>query len=731
MSDRQRVLIISGPDAPAQGVLTGSLEQAFSTRRVRLLTAAVKELARSRFDGVVFFSGAAPAGSLHGLDELQLAAPAAAIVVVCEHPDDEQATEAVRLGAQECLDAAELSGPGLLRAMRTALERKREQLRLEHLAMHDSLTGLPNRALFMDRARLALARTRRGGARVAVLFIDLDRFKLVNDSLGHQAGDRVLIEVSQRFGEVLRPSDSVARAGGDEFVVLCEDLRGPRDAEAVAARLHQRLGDPFTVGGVEIRLNTSIGIALATDAEQTPEALLRNADSAMYRAKESRADWELFDARVRADVASQLRMQSDLHGALERGELRLHYQPLVELSNGGTVVGVEALLRWQHPRHGLLLPESFMTLVEETKLIVPVGEWVLEEGLRQLAAWEPVNAPDGLFVSVNVSVRQLEGRDFAKTVARVLESSGLQAEQLCVELTETAVMVDPREADRRLAELKALGVTIAIDDFGTGYTSMGQLERLPVDILKVDRSFVAGLRRSPSKHSVVAAVISLADALGMITLAEGVESPEDADALERLGCRLAQGNWYSPARAPHELIAQGIVASPPPPQSRPSAAGTHGEPVRVLLADDVAELRALLRSYLEADRTITVVGDVGDGEQAVRDAVALHADVIVLDLSMPHNDGLSAIERLRTLTPQIGIIVLSGFDSAFMQPRVLALGADHYLEKGTSLNDVRTTIHTLARERAGTAARAAPHASARRSGLLLNTRPPRRRRRGP
>jgi diguanylate cyclase (GGDEF)-like protein len=372
-------------------------------------------------------------------------------------------------------------------------ERLRVEQQLTHQAMHDALTGLPNRTLFLDRLAHALRRRRRGGTgALAVLFYDVDRFKVVNDSLGHAVGDRLLVDVAARVDAALRPADTVARFGGDEFTVLCEDIAGELEAVAIAQRLVDLFDEPFDIDGREVFLSTSVGIALAngrTTGRSTdrPDDLIRDADAAMYRAKElGKARYELFDTAMRTQALRRLELENALRRAVERDELRLHLQPEIDVETGA-IVGFEALVRWEHPERGLLGPGDFVSLAEETGLIGAVGAWVLREACVLAASW----ATPGLLISVNVSARQLAGGDFTDLVASVLAETGLAPDMLCLELTESAVVESGAMAT--LEGLKRLGVRLAIDDFGTGYASLSYLWRFPADVVKIDQSFVRRL----------------------------------------------------------------------------------------------------------------------------------------------------------------------------------------------------------------------------------------------
>jgi diguanylate cyclase (GGDEF)-like protein/PAS domain S-box-containing protein len=420
-------------------------------------------------------------------------------------------------------------------------ERKSAELELAHRALHDGLTGLPNRTLFLDRLGQALRRSRRRERGVAVVFLDLDRFKVVNDSLGHKAGDRLLVDVAMRLSSALRPSDTLARFGGDELTLLCEDIGDAEDARAIAQRLLDTFAEPFIVSDGEAFLQASIGIALSRDGFETPEDLIRDADAAMYRAKDRGQGIELFDEAMRQDVRDRLALEAALRRGIGRGELRLHCQPLVSLADA-RIEGFEALVRWEHPERGLVPPGSFIPLAEETGLIVPIGAWVLTEACATLRRIIDETGMANLQVSVNVSPRQLQQPDFVAQVRTALDDNGLEPRCLVVEITESAIMETGAAAILRA--LKDHGVRLAMDDFGTGYSSLAHLRRFPLDVIKVDRSFVAGLGDGQGS-SIAGAIVSLAHALGLRTVAEGIEDDEQRRAVLALGCDVGQGFLFA------------------------------------------------------------------------------------------------------------------------------------------------------------------------------------------
>jgi diguanylate cyclase (GGDEF)-like protein/PAS domain S-box-containing protein len=448
-----------------------------------------------------------------------------------------------------------------------AIDRHRLQSALEHRAQHDALTGLPNRIALIDRIEQALTRSKLSGYSVAVLFVDLDRFKLINDSLGHAIGDVLLEQVAARFRAALRPGDVVGRFGGDEFVVVCESITEELVAVAVAERLREALEEPFEVAGRRLVVTASIGIARTTGDETGADALIRDADVAMYRAKGGGRDTSVvFQAGDRERGARVLELEHDLRIAIEQDELSVHCQPLVQVKSG-RLVGFEALVRWDRPGVGRVMPSEMIPIAEESGLILGLGRRVLEHACALASTW-PAN-PDGdlPWVSVNVSPRQFADPRFPGQVAEALEHSRLDPSRLCLELTETAFIGDDAVAVTSIVALKALGVRIAIDDFGTGHASLDYIRRFAVaDILKIDRSFVAGLEEAAGHdRAIVAAVVALGRALGFSIVAEGVETPGQRDALVDLGCELAQGYWFGRPVAAEGLTAMTAAGTLPLP----------------------------------------------------------------------------------------------------------------------------------------------------------------------
>jgi diguanylate cyclase (GGDEF)-like protein/PAS domain S-box-containing protein len=457
---------------------------------------------------------------------------------------------------------------GIVLNTRDVSERKRLEEQLTHQAFHDPLTGLANRALFRDRVSHALALAQRRGHPITVLFLDLDDFKTVNDSLGHGEGDRLLIAAAERFLSCARSTDTVARLGGDEFAILIE---GGEGREGLLERLTAAMVHSFSLSGNQVRVTASIGVATATGGESADD-LLRNADVAMYEAKRhGKGRSATYESRMYADIRERLDLEAALRRAVERSELVLHYQPIVQLRSGA-IYGVEALLRWEHPQYGRLLPQHFVPLAEETGLIVQLGAWVLNEACRQLQVWGRSHPGVPLAVSVNISGRQLEGAGLADALRGALTSSGVDPAKVVLEITESVLMQETDSVLERLRQLKALGVRLAIDDFGTGYSSLSYLQRFPIDILKIAKPFVEEVGKGADRSALARAIIGLGDTLRLDTIAEGIEMAEQRAALLQLGCALGQGHYFwpaLPAAAVEELLAaERLPGAPEAVQAR-------------------------------------------------------------------------------------------------------------------------------------------------------------------
>jgi diguanylate cyclase (GGDEF)-like protein/PAS domain S-box-containing protein len=434
---------------------------------------------------------------------------------------------------------------GIVLNGRDISERKEFERQLAHQAFHDPVTNLANRALFVERVRHALSRTRRAEEGVAVIFLDLDDFKTVNDSLGHAAGDQVLLDVAKRLETCVRASDTAARFGGDEFAILLEDVSSVQEAADAAERILEALVNPIRLAQKELSIRASLGIAVAEEPGADADELIRNADAAMYIAKrEGKGGYRLFEPTMHEVVVARLGLRADLQRALVNNEFELHYQPVVRLIDG-SVCGVEALVRWRHPERGRLAPDQFIPFAEETGLIVPIGRWVLREGCRKGALIHqafPVTPP--MTMSINLSVKQLQHSDIVGDVRDALEESGLQPECLTLEITETVMMADADLAIARLNELKVLGVRLAMDDFGTGYSSLSYLSKFPVDILKMDRSFLRE-GATPEQSGLASAVVALGRTLALEVVAEGIEAHDQWTSLRELGCDRGQGFYFA------------------------------------------------------------------------------------------------------------------------------------------------------------------------------------------
>ena len=466
----------------------------------------------------------------------------------------------------------------LLATTQDITEQKAAEAALLHQAFHDPLSGLPNRLLFLDRLGQALNRLARQTWTVGVIYLDVDRFKVINDSLGHVVGDQLLLAMASRLESLIRPGDTLARIAGDEFAVLCEGLSGEEEAVSVADKIRTAMTEPLEWDGGDLVISVSAGIALATSASVNPVSLLRDADAAMYRAKsEGRARSAVFAETMRTQAIGRLATEISLRRSITDGDLRLHYQPIVDLVDGH-VLGHEALVRWDHPTQGLLGPDQFITIAEETGLIVSLGAWVLREACKQAKRFQSRDPRWAhLTMSVNLSGGQLGQPDLVGLVSSALHDADLREEHLQLEITESVLMDDAATTITILQRLKGLGVLLGVDDFGTGYSSLAYLKRFPVDVLKIDRSFVSGLEEDLEDSAIAAAVVSLADTLGLITIAEGVETGIQRDVLVGLGCSRAQGFLFARpmAAAEAELALDHATAQPEVP-------GVEGTPLSTL-----------------------------------------------------------------------------------------------------------------------------------------------------
>jgi diguanylate cyclase (GGDEF)-like protein/PAS domain S-box-containing protein len=564
---------------------------------------------------------------------------------------------------------------GALVMLTDVSERKVNEDQLLHVALHDKLTGLANRSLFGDRLSHTL--DRRSGA-ATVLLLDLDGFKAINDNLGHAAGDAVLVAVAGRLNAVLRPSDSIARFAGDEFSVLLEDAAESGAMEA-ATRLLDALAAPVQLEGRHLSVQASIGIATGVSGAESADGLLRKAEAAVHAAKGNGGSrWEVFSMQAAGIDADGLTL-SNLRSVELGSEMVLHYQPLVDLRDG-RLSGFEALLRWNHPTRGLIEPDQFIPIAEASGVIVPIGRWVLDEACRQLSMWQshhPAAAP--LTINVNVSARQLADAHLVEDVAHAIDGSSLDPELVTLEITETMILADEAEVERRLWELKQLGVRISVDDFGTGYSSMGHLERFPVDELKIDRSFVASVGQDGQGSGVALGVLRLARGLRLDVVAEGIERVEQLAELRRAACTTGQGYYFAKALDPSavESLLQDAAHYSLPESSR-----------LVLLVDDEEALRMLTARILR-NAGYEVV-EAGTGEEAIRIAEQTRLDAVILDVGLPDMSGFDISERLGGDSQSgVPIIYISG-TAIDVDDRVrgLNLGAEAYLTKPVAAQEL-------------------------------------------
>ncbi|MGZ8800996.1 MAG: EAL domain-containing protein [Aeromicrobium sp.] len=568
-----------------------------------------------------------------------------------------------------------------------------DELRLQSL--HDPLTGVANRTLLRDRIGIACRRRDRGI--IVLLYVDVDDFKAVNDEHGHPAGDLVLIEVARRLENCVRPVDTVARLGGDEFAVLVESLPGPEGLPDLVRRLSAALSWPVDIGGASAPCGACIGSFTLGESDPVPdvEDVLRKADLAMYAAKRSRkGSWVAFEQSMHDEFIQQTQLKVELQRALEHQELVLH-QPVVDLRTGA-VAGVEALVRWSHPERGMLYPRDFVAAAEQTDMMPAITRWVLAEACSW-AASRRIAKPDEspLWVAVNVSASELADSELTHNVGRSLRETGLDPRLLSLEVTETAVLGDIEASLGPIRSLRSLGLTIAVDDFGTGYSSLTHLTRLPIDTVKIDKSFVDGLGLELEKTHVVAGIIGLAHHLSLSVIAEGVETEEQLVVLRDLGCDYAQGfvlsrpapgNAPLPSRHLTELVARvlGNADAQDPEASRYS----------IVIADDLESDRRLIRRALERSKRFTVVGEAADGGAAVRLAGDNRPDVVLLGINMPGGDGLTALPRILEVAPAIRVVMLSGRVTGEKTRRAFEMGASGVIEK-SSIDIIRPLLEAI------------------------------------
>jgi len=607
----------------------------------------------------------------------------------------------VRVVSKDCDGLARLIG-----TMLDVSERRAVESALAHQALHDSLTGLPNRAWFLGRLAQAMTHRQVRPSGLAVLFLDIDRFKWLNDSRGHAAGDELLVKVGRRLRATMRPGDTVARFGGDEFVVLCEDVPTEEDARLVAERLASVLRRPVDVAGQDTAITVSIGVAFlaADDHSVTSEALVRDADAAMYEAKEAGRDrHEIFDATTRLAATTRHETVQAMRRGLELGEFVVHYQPRLDVVTQRPV-GVEALVRWDRPERGLLPPDAFLPLAEESGLSIAIGAAALRTACRHVGSWGGCGRTRSplreLTVAVHLGRRQLLDPNLCDVVEAALVDGGVLPWQLSLEIAEGVLRHDPEATTRVLGRLRRMGIRVAVDDFGTGFSSLTSLKQLPVDVLKVDPTFVRGLTHGREDRAIVASVVDLAHAFGLTAVAEGVETVEQLDELRGIGCEHAEGPLWSPAlsadgaerwlaqHAGSELRAHAtsrdLRSVPVPSTIEPGH--------RVLVVDDDRTYRQMLRILVETEPGYRVVGEAADGREAIALARSLIPDVILLDLSMPGMGGLEALPLLLAVVPTARVVVLSSLEPAYLMEVAGGQGAAAFC---TKVDAPDTLLHTL------------------------------------
>ncbi|MBT3372099.1 MAG: EAL domain-containing protein [Rhodospirillaceae bacterium] len=552
-------ILFIGRDDDAEAAVLAALDgSTYSVHRVRTVAAASALLAEQRFDALIIDfddagagAGTGPGGG-PGFDLAQLLGLFLFVPTIALMDDftPEMVVQLVQFGAQDSLVKSELGNERLTVSIQCAISRA-------HMAHYDSLTGLPNRALLFDRLTHAINQSRRYDHELAVLFIDLDRFKFVNDTMGHEAGDMVLKTVASRIRECLRESDTVARLGGDEFIALVTNLDAAVSAATVASKIVESVSRPIMIGGNGATISASIGIALFPDDAESADDLMRLSDAAMYQAKQIGGEgYQFYRPDMNSSALRRIGLGVALQRAIRHDEFELHYQPQIDLNNG-EIVGLEALVRWNHPERGMIPPDQFIPLAEELGLMTPLGNLILGLACNQIAEWQRLEMPV-LRVAVNLSAHQFNQDDLLEHVQDWIDKTGVDAALLEVELTESSIMQDPEAAAGILGRLSDAGVRVTIDDFGTGYSSLAYLKRFPLDALKIDRSFVRDVTHDASDGAIVRTVIALAQHLGLQVVAEGVETEEQLEFLRANSCQFAQGFYFSPPVPADEVF--GVIA---------------------------------------------------------------------------------------------------------------------------------------------------------------------------
>ncbi|MCM2359631.1 MAG: EAL domain-containing protein [Geobacteraceae bacterium] len=586
------------------------------------------------------------------LDRVKADYPATEAIILTGNATLDSAIEATNRGAFSYL-VKPYAIEQLMLHIRRAIEKQQAQEQLEYQANHDGLTGLPNRNLLADRVRQALLYARRNQRQVAVLFVDLDHFKFINDTLGHDKGDRLLKIVAARLTDCVRSDDTVARQGGDDFVIVIADLAAAEDAGQVARKIQDAVSRPLTIDEHELEISCSVGISIYPKDGEDAQSLLKNADVAMYRAKDQgRNNFQFFTNELNDRAVARMTMEKHLRRALERGEFLLHYQPQVDL-NSGRISGMESLIRWQSPELGFIPPASFIPLAEETGLIVPIGEWVLRASCAQNRKWQDAGFPP-LVMAVNLSPRQFRQEGLAGTVARILEETGLAAHYLELEIIESLVMHDVECATVILKKLKELGVQLTMDDFGTGYSSLSYLKRFPFDKMKIDQSFVRDITSDPGSAAISRAIIAMAHSMNLRVIAEGIETKGQLGYLRSHGCDDMQGYYFSRPVPPPEFEQ---MLRDRRRLELPEESGGLPERTLLLLDDEAGVIAALQRMLENEDYHILAAGSAAEGFELLATS---RVGVIVADHRMPGMCGTEFLCRVKELYPDIVRMLLSG-----------------------------------------------------------------------
>ncbi len=533
----------------------------FEMTHVPNMRDAILQLAKGATDVFLLDLGLPDAYGLESVRRAHAAAPGVPLIVLTGLDDEALASEAVKEGAQDYLIKGQVENRALPRALRHAIESHRIRVNTEFIAQHDAVTNLPNRLVLYDRVTQAIRLSRRRKTVTGIIFLDLDRFKYINDSLGHAIGDRLLQSVAGRLLASVRDSDTVTRQGGDEFVILLSELAHQQDAAKSADKILLALAAPHFIGGHELHIDGSIGISVYPPDGEDAETLIKNADVAMYHAKEAgRNNFQYFATEMNEKVVERQSLEEGLRRALERGEFLLHYQPKVNL-NTGEITSVEALIRWQRPDRGLVPPGQFVPVAEDSGLILPIGRWVLREACRQARAWQDAGLAS-VSIAVNVSAAEFRQKDFVESIQTILKETGLEARYLELELTESVLMNNAKFTASVLQKVKAMGIHLAIDDFGTGYSSLSYLREFPIDILKIDRSFVNQITSDSEESTIVNAIVSMGKSLKHLVVAEGIETNEQKSYLQAHHCEEGQGYLFSrplPAAQFAVLLHEGVA----------------------------------------------------------------------------------------------------------------------------------------------------------------------------